>query len=123
MFLSMLVAWVIPDVPKDISEQLKREKTLLVDVFLREEKEKFLLLQSLFTKDPLRPRPPGCPQGPPDPLRCRTLPPVFARGRPPGAAEGDGVPRARGRAASFSQFSRQPSPQGEGPNGSKHTAV
>uniref|UniRef100_A0A4W5L238 Anoctamin n=1 Tax=Hucho hucho TaxID=62062 RepID=A0A4W5L238_9TELE len=46
MFLSLLVAWVIPDVPKNISEQLKREKTLLVDVFLREEKEKFHLLQS-----------------------------------------------------------------------------
>uniref|UniRef100_A0AAZ3S8B1 Anoctamin n=1 Tax=Oncorhynchus tshawytscha TaxID=74940 RepID=A0AAZ3S8B1_ONCTS len=49
MFLSLLVAWVIPDVPKNISEQLKREKTLLVDVFLREEKEKFHLLQSLFS--------------------------------------------------------------------------
>uniref|UniRef100_A0A674DZ19 Anoctamin n=1 Tax=Salmo trutta TaxID=8032 RepID=A0A674DZ19_SALTR len=47
MFLSLLVAWAIPDVPKNISEQLKREKTLLVDVFLREEKEKFHLLQKL----------------------------------------------------------------------------
>uniref|UniRef100_A0A8K9WW70 Anoctamin n=1 Tax=Oncorhynchus mykiss TaxID=8022 RepID=A0A8K9WW70_ONCMY len=54
MFLSLLVAWVIPDVPKNISEQLKREKTLLVDVFLREEKEKFHLLQSLFSSKDLR---------------------------------------------------------------------
>ncbi|KAG9342692.1 hypothetical protein JZ751_016129 [Albula glossodonta] len=47
MFLSMLVDWVIPDVPKDISEQLKREKTMLVDVFLREEKDKIQLIQNL----------------------------------------------------------------------------
>uniref|UniRef100_A0A3B4Y1X4 Anoctamin n=1 Tax=Seriola lalandi dorsalis TaxID=1841481 RepID=A0A3B4Y1X4_SERLL len=46
MFLSLVVAWVIPDVPKTIMEQLKREKKLLVDVFLREEKEKFQLIQS-----------------------------------------------------------------------------
>uniref|UniRef100_A0A672NZ57 Anoctamin n=1 Tax=Sinocyclocheilus grahami TaxID=75366 RepID=A0A672NZ57_SINGR len=45
--MSMLVAWVIPDVPKNISEQLKKEKTLLVDVFLNEEKEKLQLIQSL----------------------------------------------------------------------------
>uniref|UniRef100_A0A671X7Q5 Anoctamin n=1 Tax=Sparus aurata TaxID=8175 RepID=A0A671X7Q5_SPAAU len=51
MFLSLVVAWVIPDVPKTIVEQLKREKKLLVDVFLREEKEKFQLIQSLFSKD------------------------------------------------------------------------
>uniref|UniRef100_H3CN56 Anoctamin n=1 Tax=Tetraodon nigroviridis TaxID=99883 RepID=H3CN56_TETNG len=51
MFLSLLVAWVIPDVPKTIVEQLKREKKLLVDVFLQEEKEKFQLIQTLFSKD------------------------------------------------------------------------
>uniref|UniRef100_A0A665UD36 Uncharacterized protein n=1 Tax=Echeneis naucrates TaxID=173247 RepID=A0A665UD36_ECHNA len=51
MFLSLVVAWVIPDVPKTIMEQLKREKKLLVDVFLREEKEKYQLIQSLFAKD------------------------------------------------------------------------
>uniref|UniRef100_A0A3Q3GF67 Anoctamin n=1 Tax=Labrus bergylta TaxID=56723 RepID=A0A3Q3GF67_9LABR len=51
MFLSLVVAWVIPDIPKTIVEQLKREKKLLVDVFLREEKEKFQLIQSLFSKD------------------------------------------------------------------------
>uniref|UniRef100_A0A669D5B0 Anoctamin n=1 Tax=Oreochromis niloticus TaxID=8128 RepID=A0A669D5B0_ORENI len=51
MFLSLVVAWVIPDVPKTIVEQLKREKKLLVDVFLQEEKEKLQLIQSLFAKD------------------------------------------------------------------------
>uniref|UniRef100_A0A3B5KY36 Anoctamin n=1 Tax=Xiphophorus couchianus TaxID=32473 RepID=A0A3B5KY36_9TELE len=50
MFLSLMVAWVIPDVPKTIVEQLKREKKLLVDLFLQEEKEKFQLIQSLFVK-------------------------------------------------------------------------
>uniref|UniRef100_A0A8C1JIL8 Anoctamin n=1 Tax=Cyprinus carpio TaxID=7962 RepID=A0A8C1JIL8_CYPCA len=49
--MSMLVAWVIPDMPKNISEQLKKEKTLLVDVFLNEEKEKLQLIQSLFSRD------------------------------------------------------------------------
>uniref|UniRef100_A0A3Q2QF19 Anoctamin n=1 Tax=Fundulus heteroclitus TaxID=8078 RepID=A0A3Q2QF19_FUNHE len=51
MFLSLIVAWVIPDVPKTIVEQLKREKKLLVNLFLQEEKEKFQLIQSLFVKD------------------------------------------------------------------------
>uniref|UniRef100_A0AAQ5YNS5 Anoctamin n=1 Tax=Amphiprion ocellaris TaxID=80972 RepID=A0AAQ5YNS5_AMPOC len=51
MFLSLVVAWVIPDIPKTIVEQLKREKKLLVDVFLQEEKDKFQLIQSLFAKD------------------------------------------------------------------------
>uniref|UniRef100_A0A674DYZ5 Anoctamin n=1 Tax=Salmo trutta TaxID=8032 RepID=A0A674DYZ5_SALTR len=54
MFLSLLVAWAIPDVPKNISEQLKREKTLLVDVFLREEKEKFHLLQNVHVSEQRR---------------------------------------------------------------------
>uniref|UniRef100_A0A4W6FZI6 Anoctamin n=1 Tax=Lates calcarifer TaxID=8187 RepID=A0A4W6FZI6_LATCA len=90
MFLSLVVAWVIPDVPKTIMEQLKREKKLLVDVFLREEKEKFQLIQ-----------------------------------RPTQAGDGGGGPRARCRAASFSQFTRKnPStlPRNENEN-SRHTAV
>uniref|UniRef100_A0A8K9XUB8 Anoctamin n=1 Tax=Oncorhynchus mykiss TaxID=8022 RepID=A0A8K9XUB8_ONCMY len=74
MFLSLLVAWVIPDVPKNISEQLKREKTLLVDVFLREEKEKFHLLQSLFSSKDLP------SQGHPDTAHFRTLPLGLSQG-------------------------------------------
>uniref|UniRef100_A0A4W6FXB6 Anoctamin n=1 Tax=Lates calcarifer TaxID=8187 RepID=A0A4W6FXB6_LATCA len=53
MFLSLVVAWVIPDVPKTIMEQLKREKKLLVDVFLREEKEKFQTWKRLEIKTEL----------------------------------------------------------------------
>ncbi|XP_018539813.2 anoctamin-2b isoform X1 [Lates calcarifer] len=123
MFLSLVVAWVIPDVPKTIMEQLKREKKLLVDVFLREEKEKFQLIQSLFAKDTtLQPGShtlqPG--QGPPIPGRYSTLPPG-----PTQAGDGGGGPRARCRAASFSQFTRKnPStlPRNENEN-SRHTAV
>ncbi|XP_068962185.1 anoctamin-2 [Petaurus breviceps papuanus] len=40
MFLSVLVDWMIPDIPKDISNQIKKEKSLLVDFFLKEEHEK-----------------------------------------------------------------------------------
>uniref|UniRef100_A0A8L0DQS2 Anoctamin n=1 Tax=Oncorhynchus mykiss TaxID=8022 RepID=A0A8L0DQS2_ONCMY len=101
MFLSLLVAWVIPDVPKNISEQLKREKTLLVDVFLREEKEKFHLLQSLFSSKDLP------SQGHPDTAHFRTLPLGLSQGlgQPPGGEGGES--RVRCRAASFSQFTRQ----------------
>ncbi|XP_062299510.1 anoctamin-2b [Scomber scombrus] len=121
MFLSLVVAWVIPDVPKTIVEQLKREKKLLVDVFLREEKEKFQLIQSLFSKDTTLPRGSHVlhpAQEIPIPGRYSTLPP------PSVAGDGGGGPRARCRAASFSQFSRKipPSPKNENEN-SKHTAV
>ncbi|XP_056281244.1 anoctamin-2b [Pseudoliparis swirei] len=117
MFLSLIVAWGIPDVPKTIVEQFKREKKLLVDVFLREEKEKFQLIKSLFSKDkslhPLHPLHPT--HGSQLPGRFSTLPSGPTLGLP-----GDGgVPRAR-RAASFSQFT--PSPRNENEN-SRHTVV
>ncbi|XP_058511855.1 anoctamin-2 isoform X2 [Ochotona princeps] len=37
MFLSVLVDWMIPDIPTDISDQIKKEKSLLVEFFLKEE--------------------------------------------------------------------------------------
>ncbi|KAM9481771.1 anoctamin-1 [Clarias gariepinus] len=40
MFLSMLVAWLIPDVPRSLKDCLKREKALLLDLLLSEEVEK-----------------------------------------------------------------------------------
>nr|XP_057933343.1 anoctamin-1-like [Doryrhamphus excisus] len=112
MFLSLVVAWVIPDIPKTIVEQLKREKKLLVNLFLREEKDKFQLIQSLFAKD--------APHEPlPIPGRYSTLPQC-----PTQAPTGDegGGPRARCRAASFSLYTRKipPSPRNEN---SRHTAV
>uniref|UniRef100_A0A8C9FNL9 Uncharacterized protein n=1 Tax=Pavo cristatus TaxID=9049 RepID=A0A8C9FNL9_PAVCR len=51
MFLSVLVDWMIPDIPKDISEQIKREKSVLVDFFLKEEHEKLKLIESFITRD------------------------------------------------------------------------
>lgn len=117
MFLSLVVAWVIPDVPKTIVEQLKREKKLLVDVFLQEEKEKFQLIRSLFSKDPTL-QVSNLGQGPFVPGRYSTLPPGPTQGSYKG---GDG-PRARCRAASFSQFTRNnPTPPRN--ENSRHTAV
>ncbi|XP_065139690.1 anoctamin-1 isoform X1 [Paramisgurnus dabryanus] len=40
MFLSMLVAWLIPDVPHSLKEQLKLENALLLDLLLTEEMDK-----------------------------------------------------------------------------------
>ncbi|KAG5212616.1 hypothetical protein JEQ12_015045 [Ovis aries] len=45
MFLSVLVDWMIPDIPTDISDQIKREKSLFVDFFLKEEHEKLKLTE------------------------------------------------------------------------------
>ncbi|NWY42851.1 ANO2 protein, partial [Sylvia atricapilla] len=51
MFLSVLVDWMIPDIPKDISEQIKKEKAMLVDFFLKEEHEKLKLIESFIARD------------------------------------------------------------------------
>ncbi|XP_053912431.1 anoctamin-2 [Cuculus canorus] len=51
MFLSVMVDWMIPDIPKDISEQIKKEKSVLVDFFLKEEHEKLKLIESFITRD------------------------------------------------------------------------
>ncbi|XP_055009433.1 anoctamin-2b [Boleophthalmus pectinirostris] len=122
MFLSLVVAWVIPDVPKTIVEQLKREKKLLVDLFLQEEKEKFQLIQSLFNKDGANLQ--SCStmlqsgQGLAPLGRYSTLPPLNTQAS---ARDAEGFPRARCRAASFSQFSRKAA-SSENDN-SVHTAV
>ncbi|XP_038623806.1 anoctamin-2 [Tachyglossus aculeatus] len=47
MFLSALVDWLIPDIPQDISDQIKKEKSLLVDFFLKEEHEKLKVVDQL----------------------------------------------------------------------------
>lgn len=46
MFMSDFVDWVIPDIPKDISQQVRKEKALLVELFMREEQDKQQLLES-----------------------------------------------------------------------------
>uniref|UniRef100_A0A3Q0T5R2 Anoctamin n=1 Tax=Amphilophus citrinellus TaxID=61819 RepID=A0A3Q0T5R2_AMPCI len=39
MFLSMLVAWMIPDVPRSLREQLKKENMLLMEFLLNQDQE------------------------------------------------------------------------------------
>ncbi|XP_072278181.1 anoctamin-1 isoform X2 [Pyxicephalus adspersus] len=46
MFMSDFVDWIIPDIPKDISEQIHREKVLMVEVFLKEEQGKLQMLET-----------------------------------------------------------------------------
>ncbi|TRY99202.1 hypothetical protein DNTS_030411, partial [Danionella cerebrum] len=98
--MSMLVAWVIPDVPKNISERLKKEKTLLVDVFLNEEKEKLQLIQSLFSKDLTQEQQDEEQSSLP---RHQSQSGSVLHTSPPAST----APRTRARAASFSQFTRQ----------------
>ncbi|XP_077565528.1 anoctamin-2b [Stigmatopora nigra] len=116
MFLSLVVAWVIPDIPKTIVEQLKREKKLLVDLFLREEKDKFQLIQSLFAKDA------PVPQVVPLPGRYGTLPQCTTQAPPGDDDGGGGGPRARCRAASFTLYTRKVATSPANEN-SRHTAV
>ncbi|OCT86226.1 anoctamin-2 [Xenopus laevis] len=54
MFLSAVVDWLIPDIPKDISEQIKKEKTVLVNVFLKEEQKKLQLIENFLMHDKQR---------------------------------------------------------------------
>ncbi|XP_059360793.1 anoctamin-1-like isoform X2 [Carassius carassius] len=114
--MSMLVAWVIPDVPKNISEQLKKEKTLLVDVFLNEEKEKLQLIQSLFSRD--------LTQEQQEELKVsdQTSLPLQQTQPGPLPPTSSPAPRTRPRAASFSQFTRQMSMSPQS-NITQHTAV
>uniref|UniRef100_A0A4W3IS59 Anoctamin n=1 Tax=Callorhinchus milii TaxID=7868 RepID=A0A4W3IS59_CALMI len=56
MFLSEVVDWLIPGTPKDISVRIKKEKTLLDDVFLKKEDEKLQLIKS-FLKPNQRQKP------------------------------------------------------------------
>uniref|UniRef100_A0A7N6FI08 Anoctamin n=1 Tax=Anabas testudineus TaxID=64144 RepID=A0A7N6FI08_ANATE len=46
MLMSDVVDWLIPDIPKDISVQMHKEKILLVDLFMKEEQGKVQILES-----------------------------------------------------------------------------
>ncbi|XP_039326936.1 anoctamin-1 isoform X10 [Saimiri boliviensis] len=50
MFMSDFVDWVIPDIPKDISQQIHKEKVLMVELFMREEQDKQHLLVTWMEK-------------------------------------------------------------------------
>lgn len=51
MFMSEFVDWIIPDIPKDISQQIHKEKVLMVEVFMREEQGKLQMLETWKEKD------------------------------------------------------------------------
>lgn len=40
MLMSDVVDWIIPDIPKDISLQIHKEKIVLVELFMKEEQGK-----------------------------------------------------------------------------------
>ncbi|NXY33845.1 ANO1 protein, partial [Pomatorhinus ruficollis] len=51
MFMSEFVDWIIPDIPKDISQQIHKEKVLMVEVFMREEQGKLQMLETWKDKE------------------------------------------------------------------------
>lgn len=57
MFMSDFVDWIIPDIPKDISQQIHKEKVLMVDLFMREEQGKQQLLDTWMERDPKKAAP------------------------------------------------------------------
>ncbi|KAM9423162.1 anoctamin-1-like isoform 1-T1 [Salvelinus alpinus] len=56
MLMSDFVDWLIPDIPKDISLQIHKEKILMVELFMKEEEGKKLLRDSHANQSPLQPR-------------------------------------------------------------------
>uniref|UniRef100_A0A8C7UJ59 Anoctamin n=1 Tax=Oncorhynchus mykiss TaxID=8022 RepID=A0A8C7UJ59_ONCMY len=56
MLMSDFVDWLIPDIPKDISLQIHKEKVLMVELFMKEEEGKKLLRDSHANQSPLQPR-------------------------------------------------------------------
>uniref|UniRef100_A0AAR2L920 Anoctamin n=1 Tax=Pygocentrus nattereri TaxID=42514 RepID=A0AAR2L920_PYGNA len=47
MLMSDVVDWIIPDIPKDISVQIHKEKILMMDLFMKEEQGKLQVLDNL----------------------------------------------------------------------------
>uniref|UniRef100_A0A8C4N4D5 Anoctamin n=1 Tax=Eptatretus burgeri TaxID=7764 RepID=A0A8C4N4D5_EPTBU len=50
MFSSSMLDWLIPDVPEDIAESIRKEQRLAADCFLRDEQEKHNILQTFATQ-------------------------------------------------------------------------
>lgn len=51
MLMSDFVDWLIPDIPKDISLQIHKEKILMVELFMKEEQGKRLAAQDKYNQD------------------------------------------------------------------------
>ncbi|XP_066506082.1 anoctamin-1-like [Hoplias malabaricus] len=47
MLMIDIVDWIIPDIPKDISLQIHKEKILMIDLFMKEEQGKFQVLHNV----------------------------------------------------------------------------
>ncbi|KAM9376134.1 anoctamin-1 [Pholidichthys leucotaenia] len=50
MLMNDIVDWLIPDIPKDISVQIHKEKILLVDLFMKEEQSKINMPESNMSR-------------------------------------------------------------------------
>ncbi|XP_031657724.1 anoctamin-1-like isoform X3 [Oncorhynchus kisutch] len=48
MLMSDIVDWLIPDIPKDISLQIHKEKILMVELFMKEEQGKIQFIDSMM---------------------------------------------------------------------------
>lgn len=55
MFLSMLVAWMIPDVPRSLREQLKKENMMLMEFLLNQDQEARIKSHSSKDSNPCYP--------------------------------------------------------------------
>lgn len=51
MLMSDFVDWLIPDIPKDISLQMHKEKILMVELFMKEEHGKRLAAKENHNRD------------------------------------------------------------------------
>lgn len=51
MLMSDFVDWLIPDIPKDISLQMHKEKILMMELFMKEEQGKRLTLRDYRNQD------------------------------------------------------------------------
>ncbi|KAF3833216.1 hypothetical protein F7725_026881 [Dissostichus mawsoni] len=70
MLMSDFVDWLIPDIPKDISLQMHKEKILMVELFMKEEQGKRLAARDNHNQDNCN-SPSSATQTPPQP-RSRT---------------------------------------------------
>nr|XP_014343978.1 PREDICTED: anoctamin-1 isoform X2 [Latimeria chalumnae] len=72
MFMSDFVDWIIPDIPKDISEQIHKEKVLMVELFIKEEQGKLQLLESFSSHEKDKKRAENCNNHSPRLCRSRS---------------------------------------------------
>ncbi|XP_030621678.1 anoctamin-1a [Chanos chanos] len=56
MLMSDFVDWLIPDIPKNISQQIHKEKTLIVELFMKEEQGRRYLQNNQNNQSPPQPR-------------------------------------------------------------------